>query len=66
MATLLKSPRIIKNPKRSHPIICRWCGTDPAEDPKVALTRVNKKGVPGIWECAPYCSNGGSSDGNAQ
>jgi len=36
-------------------VVCRWCGADPAKDSKVALTRVNEKGVPGIWECTPYC-----------
>ena len=26
-----------------------------AKDPKIWLERVNEKGVPGIWECEPYC-----------
>jgi hypothetical protein len=36
-------------------IVCRWCGADPSKDPGVALTRVNEKGVPGVWECTPRC-----------
>ena len=36
-------------------VVCRWCGADPANDPKIALARVNEKGVIGIWECVPYC-----------
>jgi hypothetical protein len=36
-------------------MLCRRCGANPARDSKVALVRVNEKGVPGIWECAPYC-----------
>lgn len=37
---------------------CRWCGADPSKDSTVALTRVNEKGVEGIWECIPYCKEG--------
>jgi hypothetical protein len=35
-------------------IICRLCGKTPHEI-KGWLTRVNEKGVPGIWECRPSC-----------
>lgn len=41
--------------KTMNRVICRWCGANPAIDPKIALTRVNEKGVIGIWECNPYC-----------
>ena len=44
-----------KPPGVRSPIACRWCGANPAKDPKIALGRVNEKGVPGIWECIPYC-----------
>ena len=36
-------------------VVCRLCGADPAKDPTVGLTRVNEKGVIGIWECVPCC-----------
>ena len=31
---------------------CQLCGANPAKDSKIALERVNEKGVPGIWHCA--------------
>lgn len=36
-------------------IFCRWCGAKPFDDPRIALRRVNEKGITGIWECTPYC-----------
>lgn len=35
-------------------IICRKCGKGPNEIGGY-LTRVNEKGVAGIWECRPSC-----------
>ena len=34
---------------------CRLCKRDPNEI-NGCLRRVNEKGVPGIWECRPYCN----------
>ena len=36
-------------------IVCRLCGARPGNMDGVYLTRVNEKGVPGIWECRPHC-----------
>lgn len=47
--------RALREQFEPRPISCRWCGANPAQDSTVALTRVNEKGVPGIWECVPYC-----------
>lgn len=35
---------------------CRKCGAGP-NDPPYHLTRVNEKGVDGIWECRPACGH---------
>ena len=50
--------------KKANLVVCRWCGADPAKDSRVALTRVNAKGIPGIWECVPYCKRP-AADGGA-
>jgi hypothetical protein len=35
---------------------CRLCERSlPELQPGLYLRRVNEKGVPGIWECAPAC-----------
>ena len=34
---------------------CRLCGKGIDELRRAYLTRVNDKGVPGIWECKPMC-----------
>ena len=34
---------------------CRLCGKHISELRGAYLTRVNEKGVPGIWECRPMC-----------
>ena len=34
---------------------CRLCGKGIDELRGAYLTRVNEKGVPGIWECKPMC-----------
>lgn len=34
---------------------CRLCGKSISELRGAYLTRVNEKGVPGIWECRPTC-----------
>lgn len=34
---------------------CRLCGKKGSELRGSYLTRVNKTGVPGIWECRPKC-----------
>lgn len=36
-------------------IKCRLCGKLGSEAVGVVLTRVNEKGVEGIWECRPIC-----------
>ena len=36
-------------------IKCRLCGKLASELRGTYLTRVNEKGVPGIWECRPMC-----------
>lgn len=36
-------------------IKCRLCGKLGSELSGVVLTRVNEKGVEGIWECRPIC-----------
>lgn len=34
---------------------CRLCGKGLDDLRGAYLTRVNEKGVPGIWECRPMC-----------
>lgn len=34
---------------------CKLCGKSISELRGAYLTRVNEKGVPGIWECRPTC-----------
>lgn len=34
---------------------CRLCGIHISELRGAYLTRVNEKGVPGVWECRPMC-----------
>lgn len=34
---------------------CRKCGKSVHEIGNRYLTRVNEKGIPGIWECVPPC-----------
>lgn len=34
---------------------CRLCGKT-VHEIKGFMTRVNEKGVPGIWECRPSCN----------
>lgn len=34
--------------------VCRLCGKG-VQEINCFLTRVNEKGVPGIWECRPSC-----------
>lgn len=41
--------------KTINRVLCHLCGASPSTDPRIALTRVNEKGVIGIWECTPYC-----------
>ena len=36
-------------------IQCRLCGKLGSEAVGVVLTRVNEKGIEGIWECRPIC-----------
>lgn len=36
-------------------IKCRLCGKHISELRGAYLTRVNEKGVPGVWECRPMC-----------
>lgn len=38
-------------------IKCRLCGKLGSELQGAYLTRVNEKGVPGIWECRPVCGS---------
>ncbi len=38
-------------------IKCRLCGKLGSEIQGAYLTRVNEKGVTGIWECRPVCGS---------
>lgn len=42
-------------------VTCRICGKHVTEI-RGYLTRVNAKGVPGIWECRPSCDSNLSQD----
>lgn len=39
---------------KAKEVVCRKCGKNALEIGGY-LRRVNEKGVPGIWECAPSC-----------
>ena len=43
---------------------CRKCksSTDEASDRGAYLSRVNQKGLPGIWECSPSCESTGNQN----
>jgi len=43
--------------------VCRLCGKG-AQEIGGYLTRVNEKGVPGLWECRPSCDAHQTQDEN--
>jgi len=53
---VLDSERIAAGPVGEYiGVRCRLCKRD-ANEINGCLHRVNEKGVPGIWECRPYCN----------